>query len=153
MPKLKLHIQQIKKDFDWLFLPILAFFLVSKDKTCFVCQLILVQTNQNDQIKLHIEFLVCCLSQATREFIEVGWIPPVHSGGEQVKYYVEYLLLGSDKWTAANHTPIRYIYILINIRPDLPLVVMFVVCEKRMFLKLKNVTFMYTIDLFLLLTL
>nr|CAB3264166.1 myomesin 1 [Phallusia mammillata] len=46
--------------------------------------------------------------KATREFVEVGWIPPAHSGGEQVRYYVEYLQLGSEVWTAANHTPVRY---------------------------------------------
>nr|XP_002121915.1 titin isoform X2 [Ciona intestinalis] len=46
--------------------------------------------------------------KVTREFIEVGWTPPSKSGGENVRYFLEYRQLGCEHWIQANHTPIRY---------------------------------------------
>ena len=49
-----------------------------------------------------------------RDYIEVTWLPPSHSGGEYVSYYIEMSLLGSGQWSICNQKPTRFTQFVCN---------------------------------------
>ena len=53
-------------------------------------------------------------AKATREYVEVTWLPPSKSGGEQSTYYLEKQKLGTGVWEFCNKTAIVLTHYIAN---------------------------------------